>query len=129
MICGFYLDREMLVYMLSCFSHDQLFVTPWTAAHQAPLFMRFSRQEFWNGLPFPSPRDLPDPGNKPGSPALWANSLPSEAPGKPNLNTEKYLYLCYSGLLNIYIFVFLKNFIYFNWRLITLQYCSGFAIH
>ena len=98
MICGFYLDREMLVYMLSCFSHNQLFVTPWTAAHQAPLFMRFSRQEFWNGLPFPSPRDLPDPGNKPGSPALWANSLPSEAPGKPNLNTEKYLYLCYSGL-------------------------------
>ena len=73
MICGFYLDREMLVYMLSCFSHDQLFVTPWTVAHQAPLFMRFSRQEFWNGLPFPPPGDLPDPGIEPTflmSPAL-----------------------------------------------------------
>ena len=65
MICGFYLDREMLVYILSCFSHDQLFVTAWTAAHQAPLFMRFSRQEFWNVLPFPPPGDLPDPGIEP----------------------------------------------------------------
>ena len=66
--------------LLSCV---QIFVTPWTVACQVTLSMEFSRQEFWNGLPFPSPRDLPDPGNKPGSPALWANSLLSEPPGKP----------------------------------------------
>ena len=51
-------------------SHVQLFVTPWTVAHQAPLSMGFSRQEYWSGLPFPSPRDLPDPGIEPRSPAL-----------------------------------------------------------
>ena len=55
---------------------------PWTVAHQAPLSMGFSRQEYWSGLPFPSPGDLPNPGVQPGSPALWADSLPSEPPGK-----------------------------------------------
>ena len=50
---------------------------------QAPLSMKFSRQEYWSGLPFPSPGDLLDPGIKPGSPALQADSLPSEPPGKP----------------------------------------------
>ena len=58
--------------------------TPWTVAHQAPLSMDFSRQEYWNGLPFPSPGDLLDPGIKPGSPALQEDSLPSEPPGKPS---------------------------------------------
>ena len=48
----------------------QLFVTPWTVAHQAPLSVGFSRQEYWSGLPFPSPEDLPDPGIEPMSPAL-----------------------------------------------------------
>ena len=52
----------------------------WMVAHQAPLFKRFSRQEYWNGLPFPSPGDLPDPGIEPRSPALQADSLPSEPP-------------------------------------------------
>ena len=47
-----------------------LFVTPWTVAYQAPLSMGFSRQQYWSGLPFPSPRNLPDPGMEPGSPAL-----------------------------------------------------------
>ena len=51
--------------VLSHFSHVQLFVTPWTIAHQAPLSMGFSRQEYWSGSPFPPPRDLPDPGIKP----------------------------------------------------------------
>ena len=55
---------------LQLLSHDQLFVTPWTVARQAPLSMGFSRQEYWSGLPFPSPGDLPDPGIKPASPAL-----------------------------------------------------------
>ena len=51
-------------------SHVQLFVTPWTIAHQAPLSMEFSRQEYWSGLPFLSPGGLPHPGIEPGSPAL-----------------------------------------------------------
>ena len=64
-------------------SRVQLFATPWTVAHQAPLSMEFSRQEYGSGLPFPSPGDLPDPGIKSGSPALQADVLPSEPPGKP----------------------------------------------
>ena len=52
--------------------------TPWTVAYQAPLSMGFSRQEYWSGLPFPSLGDLPDPGIKPGSPALQADSLLTE---------------------------------------------------
>ena len=67
-------------------SRVRLFATPWTVACQAPLSMRFSRQEYWSGLPFPSPGDLPDPGIKPRSPALQADALPSESPGKPELN-------------------------------------------
>ena len=56
---------------------------PWTVACEAPLSMEFSRQEYWNGLPFLSPGDLSNPGIKPESPALQADSLPSEPPGKP----------------------------------------------
>ena len=59
-----------------------LFATLWTVAQQAPLSVGFSRQEYWSGLPFPSPRDLPDPGIEPGSPALEADALTSEPPGK-----------------------------------------------
>ena len=54
-------------------------VTPWTVARQAPLSMGFSRQEYWSGLPFLSPGDLPDPGTKPRSPAFQADFLPSES--------------------------------------------------
>ena len=63
-------------------SHVWLFVTPWTVAYQAPPSMRFTRQECWSGLPFPSPGDLPDPGIEPRSPSLQADALPSEPPGK-----------------------------------------------
>ena len=63
-----------------------LFATPWTVAHQAPLSMGFSRQEYWSGLPFPSPGDLPDPGIEPRSPALQADPLTSEPPGKAEYN-------------------------------------------
>ena len=61
----------------------RLFVTPWTVAHQAPPSMGFSRQEYWSELPFPSPGDLPGPGIEPRSPALQADALISEPPGKP----------------------------------------------
>ena len=78
--CGVFVLRP---YALSRFSHVQLFATPWTVAHQAPLSMGFSRQEHWSGLPFPLPGDLP--GIKPASPTLQADSLPTEPPGRPAL--------------------------------------------
>ena len=61
--------------MLSCFSHVQLSATLWTIACQVPLSMGFSRQEYWSGLPCPTPGDLPDPGMKPVSPALQMDSF------------------------------------------------------
>ena len=71
--------------MLSHFRHVQLFVIPWTAAHQPPLSMEFFRQEYWSGLSCPSPGDLPDPGIEPRSPASQADSLPPDPPGKSSL--------------------------------------------
>ena len=68
-------------------SRVRLFATPWTVAHQAPLSMGFSRQEYWSGLPFPSPGDLPIPGIEPMSPELQADALTSEPSGKPLMNT------------------------------------------
>ena len=63
-------------------SHVRLFATPRTVTHQAPLCTGFSGQEYWSGLPFPSPGDLPHPGTEPRSPALQAGALPSEQLGK-----------------------------------------------
>ena len=65
-----------------------LFATPWTAAHQAPLCMEFSRLEYWSGLPFASPGDLPNPGIEPRSPELQADSLPSEPPREETPSTH-----------------------------------------
>ena len=64
--------------------------TPWTDC-QAPLSMGFSRQEYWGGLPFPSPEDLPNPGIEPRSPALRADSLPTELWRKPMTNLDNVL--------------------------------------
>ena len=64
-------------------SRVQVFATAWTVAYQAPRSMGFSRQEYWSGLPFNSPEDLPDPGIKLRSPAFQADALTSEPPGKP----------------------------------------------
>ena len=64
-------------------SRVQVFATLWTVAHQAPLSMGFSRQQYWSGLPFPSPGDLPNPGIELRSP-LHADALSSEPPGKPS---------------------------------------------
>src|SRR5574339_62144 len=63
-------------------SRVRLFATPWTVAYHSPLSMGFSRQEYWSGLPFPSPGDLPNPGIEPRSPTLRVDALPSEPPGK-----------------------------------------------
>ena len=79
---------------LSCV---RLFATPWTVARQAPLSMGFSRQEYWSGLPFSSPGDLPNPGIEPRSPTLQADSLFSEPPGKPReggKEIQKGGYMC-----------------------------------
>ena len=70
-------------------SRVELFAIPWTVAHQAPLSMGFSRQEYWSGLPFPSPGNLPDPGIELRSPALQAGALTSEPPGK---DTDKHIH-------------------------------------
>ena len=69
-------------------SRVRLFATPWTVAHQPPPSMGFSRQEYWSGLLFPSPGDLPDPGIEPGSPTLQADALTSEPPGKLKLKLQ-----------------------------------------
>ena len=74
-----------LLHCIVSLSRIQLFVTPQTVAYQAPLSMGLSRQEYWSGLPFCYPGDLPDPGIKPRSPALEADSLPSELEGRPNI--------------------------------------------
>ena len=69
-------------------SHVQLFVTPWPIAYQASPSMGFSRQEYWNGLPSPSPGDLPDAGLESRSPAFQADALTSEPPGNKDSKSK-----------------------------------------
>ena len=71
-------------------SRVRLFATLWTVAYQAPPSVEFSRQEYWSGLPFPSPGYLPNPGIEPRSPTLEEDALTSEPPGKPELTTMQY---------------------------------------
>ena len=79
----------------------RLFVAPWALAHQAPLSMGLFRQEYWSGLPFSSPGYLPNPGMEPRSPALHADCLLSEPPGKP----IGYLHEHSESLKNIFMTV------------------------
>ena len=72
-----------IVSEVKSFSHVQVFATQWTIAYKAPLSTEFSSQEYWSGLPFLSPGDLPNPGIEPRSLTLQADTLPSEPPGKP----------------------------------------------
>ena len=69
-----HLPLRTVLYFACVLSQFRFFVTPWTVAHQAPLSRGFSRQEYWSGLPFPSPGDLPNPGTKPVSPASPASA-------------------------------------------------------
>ena len=69
--------------MVLVLSHVQLFATPWTVTLQAPLSVGFPRQEFWSGLPFPPPEDLPDPGMEPVTFALAGGFFTTEPPEKP----------------------------------------------
>ena len=92
-------------------SRVRLFATPWTVAYQAPPSMGFSRQEYWSGLPFPSPGDLPDPGIEPRSPVLQADALTSEPPGKPLVSgilLKIYLNICLLGRI-IRKYLYLSN--------------------
>ena len=86
-----------------------LFVTPWTVAYQAPPSVGFSRREYSSGLLFPSPGDLPNPGIEPRSPALQADALPSEPPGKTNLesllNTETSFCRKRSGFSSSHVWI------------------------
>ena len=102
----------MLACVLSHFSCVQFCATLWIVAHQAPLFMGFSRQEYWSGLPCPPPGDLPDPGVKPMSPvspALQADSLPLSHQGSPCV--YRFIYIHIFLHVNIY-FILLIIFIY-----------------
>ena len=108
-------------------SRAWLFAIPWTVAYKAPLSMEFSRQEYWSGLPFPSPGDLPGPGIEPRSPAFRADALPSGHQGSPNMcrylskflfgNKIYWLVLCELGLLWIHLKVFFPSCygICYNW--------------
>ena len=105
-------------------SRVQLFATPWTVAHQASLSMELSRQEYWSGLPFPSPGDLPNPGIEPGSPALQADSSPFEPPGKPCDTPLLSLFTSYSCLYEG-ILLFLPL---YPLQALHLRYCPLWAL-
>ena len=98
-------DCRRIACVINHFSSVQLFATPWTIVSQAPLSMSFSRQEYWSGLPFPPPRDLPNPGIEPVSlrpPALAGRFFTTVSPGKPRQSLacmhakllQSYLTLC-----------------------------------
>ena len=101
-------------------SHVRLFATPWTVAHQAPQPMGFSRQESWSGLPFPPPGDLPNPGIEPRSPALQADALTSNPPGKLGKGQM--------GGLFSFILIALRRrnlFTFFLWYCLSLGYSNN----
>ena len=96
------------IYVLLLFSQSVVsnsFATPWTVARQAPLLTGFPRQEYWSGLPFPSPGDLPDPGIKPTS--LWqVDSLPLSHLGKTICIYYLYIWEAYSVCVCVYIYIY-----------------------
>ena len=91
--------------MQSHFTLVRPLVTPWTVALQAPLSMEFFRQEYWSGLPFPSPRDLPDPGIEPMSPALAGRLFTTEPPGKPSVQYKCKFAICLMLMITVDIYL------------------------
>ena len=84
------------------YSHSRVWLCdPVDCSPSSPLFMEFSKQEYWSGLPFPSPGDLPDPGLEPGSPTLQEDSLPTELLGKPSRGWKCQQYRDWETLLYI----------------------------
>ena len=92
--------------LLSCFSCVQLFANLWTVAHQAPFSMGFSRQEYWSGLPFPSPGDLPHPGTEPMSLVLASGFFTAEPPEKAKYSVP--LWYCW-GMVIRHVCLYLIN--------------------
>ena len=92
-------------------SRVRLFATLWTVGHQAPLSMEFSRQVYWTGLPFPSPGDLLDPVIEPGSPAMQADTLLSELPGKHLVYNVYIIHIYYICIYLYYIYYILYMYI------------------
>ena len=95
---------------MNLLSRIRLFATLQTVAYQAPPSVGFSREEYWSGLPFISPKDLPDPGIEPRCPPLWADALPSEPPRKPVQfsSVKLYSHCCETNLHNSFNIVKLK---------------------
>ena len=91
------------VFVVLSLSHVPLFVTPWTVAHQAPLSVGFFKQEYWNGLSFPSPGDLPNPGIKPTSLALSSGFFTTEQ------DIRGYFFQCIMSIVKKDIVVFLDS--------------------
>ena len=103
-----YTHIYMYACMLSCSSHVWLFVTSWTVPRQASLSMGFSRQGYWSGLPCPPPGDLPNPGIKPRSPTLQADSLSAEPQGKPEFQLKSHKLPRNQKAMKIFSFVIKK---------------------
>ena len=89
-------------------------VALWTVTYQAPLYMGFSRQGYWSGLPFPSPGDLPDPGIKPRSPALQADALPSKPQGKSSIIFNNMIKKILTRIYKVNTWYIWKNKAYWN---------------
>ena len=88
-VCSVYIVRLLLTLCVQVLSYVGLFVTPWTVARQAPMAIKFYRQEYWGGFPFPTPGDIPHSGTEPTSPvspALAGEFFTTEPPGKPMEN-------------------------------------------
>ena len=94
-------EKNVCVCALLVTQSCPLFATPWTVTHPSVHGIKSSRQEYWSGLPFPSPGDLPDSEIEPESPTLQADSLPSELPGKPDSSIQKPLTLLITLAISI----------------------------
>ena len=111
-----YLYGPYICWVLSCFSYVWLFATPQTIAHQAPLPMEFSRQEYWNGKPCPPPGNIPDPGTEPAFPALkadyrWATG---ETIYMVYIHTCIYIYIYTHTHTHTYIYTYMHTNIYIH---------------
>ena len=109
-------------------SRVRLFATPWTVACQALLSMGFSRQEYWSGLPFPSPGYLPDPGIEPGCPALEADALTSEPPGKSREWQTTSAFLPLESHEQYEKAVHYMTFLFCNWKFLTFDHLHSFLL-
>ena len=103
------LANNIMKVKVKSLSRVRLFATPWTVAHQAPPSMGFSRQEYWGGLPFPSPGDLSDPGIEPRSPTLQADTLTSEPPRNTSQLIRHVTYYIFHLYLIFYLLCVFHN--------------------